>query len=573
MESIPSNFNSSPPVKKSPTSPAVSRGTKRPAPSLLPAFEPFPSPSLPRPTKRQARASPSKYDLRTEKYPTPIPTSSTGIAPSSSPPQPQRYTRRSALQRTNSTYSERAPLSTVPTIELDEHSQPTLMGRSSNSSHYQLSTNKLISRVHVRATYLPASPTSSKRIVIECVGWNGVKVHCQGRAWELRKGDSFTSETEDADIMVDVHDARVLLRWPRHEPKIHTPSDSERSDNSPRQILAATRQSPVQSPLRNQHRLQSPVSPSPAVQGVHATSSTFLPSDPPAHPPVQVYEDESADEEQNATQGAGATQSTFVATQPLGVLDPISGSGDFSDGDEENDPLIHSFGPFGANLMPRMESFTTGDSPQARRPLKPLKEASISPQRQGSQNSKAEATEEDSPIVNHVINQLAYSRLASTPLSTLMDNLPLELKAENSNSKTKENTSLTKESLKSILSGTQCIGKVSREGKDAAGKELESEYYYIPDLDTEEKRRNAVEGLQKPGLRACRKQHKVFFLSLLSSSSSSAHPLSNPTYLIMRITLTVSIAILLAETEIDTAKGQRGKETDSQKAKSTHVYE
>ena len=198
------------------------------------------------------------------------------MAPSSSPPQPQRYTRRSALQRTNSTYSERAPLSTVPTIELDEHGQPTLMGRSSNSSHYQLSTNKLISRVHVRAVYSPASPPASKRIVIECVGWNGVKVHCQGRAWELRKGDSFTSETEDADIMVDVHDARVLLRWPRHEPKLHTPpSDSDRAENSPRPI-AAIRQSPIESPLRHQHRLQSPVSPSPAVQAVHPTSSTLL---------------------------------------------------------------------------------------------------------------------------------------------------------------------------------------------------------------------------------------------------------------------------------------------------------
>ena len=507
MEPIPSNLDSSPPVKKSPTSPfASARGTKRPAPSLLPAFEPFPSPSLPRPAKRQARVSPSQYGLRIEKYPTPIPTSSTGIAPSSSPPQPQRYTRRSALQRTASTFSERAPLSTVPTIELDEHSQPTLMGRSSNSSHYQLSTNKLISRVHVRAVYIPASINASKRIVIECVGWNGVKVHCQGRAWELRKGDSFTSETEDADIMVDVHDARVLLRWPRLEPKIHTPSDSGRSENSPGQIHRATRHSPAQSPLRHHHRLQSPVSPSPAVQAVHPTSSTFPPSDPPVHAPVQVYEDEPDDEEiQNNTQGTVvATQSTFIATQPNGasLLDSIAS--DFSDADEENDPVVHSFGPYGANLMPRMESFTTRGSPEAsRQPLNPLKEASISPQRQPLKSSKS--TEEDSPVVNHVINQLAYSRLASTPLSTLMDNLPAELKLEGA----KENTRLTKESLKTMLDSTRCIGKVSREGKDAAGKALESEYYYIADLDAEEKRRNAVEGLRKPGLRACRKHHKV----------------------------------------------------------------
>lgn len=394
----------------------------------------------------------------------------------------------------------------MPTIELDEHSQPTLMGRSSNSSHYQLSTNKLISRVHVRAVYLPASLNASKRIVIECVGWNGVKVHCQGRAWELRKGDSFTSETEDADIMVDVHDARVLLRWPRLELKIHTPSDSDRSENSPLQIHPATRHSPAQSPLRHHHRLQSPVSPSPAVQAVHPTSSTFPPSDPPAHAPVQVYEDEPADEEiQTDTQGAvGATQSTSIATQPVGTSLPDSIASDFSDADEENDPVVHAFGPYGANLMPRMESFTTSESPEAfRRPLNPLKEASISPQRQALKASKP--TEEDPPVVNHVINQLAYSRLASTPLSTLMENLPGDLKLEGA----KGNTRLTKESLKTMLDATRCIGKVSREGKDAAGKALESEYYYIADLDAEEKRRNAVEGLKKPGLRACRKQHKV----------------------------------------------------------------
>ena len=59
---------------------------------------------------------------------------------------------------------------------------------------------------------------------------------------------------------------------------------------------------------------------------------------------------------------------------------------------------------------------------------------------------------------------------------------------------------------------------MSREGKDAAGKKLESEYYYIPDEDKDEKRKEAVvNDLMKPGLRACRKQHKVchtFYLDL-----------------------------------------------------------
>ena len=348
------------------------------------------------------------------------------------------------------------------------------------------------------------------------MGWNGVKVHCQGKAWELRKGDSFTSETEDADIMVDVQDARVLVQWPRHDNRIATPTDSESTwdeENSPTTANLATRRpSPNQSPLR--HRLQSPVSPSPAVQAIAASSSTLLASDPPVPVPVQVYEDEQSGDERDKLVASAieATQSTQLASQPpnTGLQESHSSllgePNDFSDCDEENDPVVHSFGPFGSNLMPCMESFTTGDSPIHRRPLNPLKEASISPQRQ----QVSELTRESgfNPVVDHVINQLAYSRLSSTPLSTLMDHLPTLLKIQGPG--LKENSCLGLGTLKKMLDGTKCIGEVPRSGKDAGGKPLESEYYYIADLDPDEKRRDAVvQGLQKPGLRACRKQHKV----------------------------------------------------------------
>lgn len=498
--------------------PAVA-GVKRSAPSLLPAFEPLSSsPPLPRPSKRVAQNPPSYYDKEKQKYPTPLPTSSTGIL-SSPPPQPPK--RRQGLVRTISTLSERAPLSTVPSIELDKHGQPTLMGRSSNSSHYQLSTNKLISRVHVRAAYLPASPPTPQKILVECVGWNGVKIHCQGRAWELRKGDSFTSETEDADIMVDVQDARVLLQWPRTEAKISTPVDSDSTwdeDRSPRRMIA-TRLSLAESPLRQQQRLHSPVSPSPAV---NATSATLFIIRSPVVTSVKVYEDEQSEgEEPKATLTGEGTQSTQLASQTLGTsLQESQSLGislhesqpsfnmetqDFSDPDEENDPVVHSFGPFGANIMPRMESITT-HSP-SRSPLRPIKEATISPPKH---RSSSESTREDNsnPIANHVINQLAFSRLSSTPLSTLMENLPSYLKGGSLGFKAKR--AFTIDCLKKLLEATECTGEVEREGKDAAGKRLESEYYYIPDLDEDVKRRDAVvEGLGKPGLRACRKQHKV----------------------------------------------------------------
>src|ERR1700712_2189113 len=97
LDSSPSKTNTQPSLPST-------AGVKRPAPSLLPAFEPHSSsPGFPRPFKRQARSSPSERENAYQKYPTPIPTSTTGIL-SSSPPQ---ITARPGLQRTQSSVSER----------------------------------------------------------------------------------------------------------------------------------------------------------------------------------------------------------------------------------------------------------------------------------------------------------------------------------------------------------------------------------------------------------------------------------------------------------------------------------
>ena len=403
----------------------------------------------------------------------------------------------------------------MPTIELDAGGEPTLMGRSGKSSDYQLSTNKLISRVHVRATYIPADPPKPAKVEVVCTGWNGVKVHCQGKAWELGKDSSFTSESQDADIMIDVQDTRVLLQWPKIGRNANTPETDSAGDdeNSPRRAISTAHpRSPFSSPLGQHPRLQSPVSPSPAVLNAVAASSADLFSGVSTLAPVQVYEDEPSDGEGEVQPNGGgeATQSTQHLSQPLGLNSQIpqseEPSQDFSDQDEENDPIIHSFGPFGENLLPRMAAFTAGSSPSHRSRISTVRQASLSPgKRSSSESTKVEAYNE---VLNHVINQLAYSRLSSTPLSVLMSNLPTHLK--NASPGSKENARLSIQALKLMIDRTQCIGEVCREGKDAAGKPLESEYYYIPDMDLDEGRRDAVvEGLRKPGLRACRKQHKV----------------------------------------------------------------
>ena len=591
---------------------------ERSKPTLLPAFEPFSSsPSLPKYKKRPFNASsPVKDGRRQEKhYPTPVPTSSTFI-PTSSPPQLANTRRRAPLQRTQSAISERAPLATVPTIDLPENGEPVLLGRSSNSSHYQLSTNKLISRVHVRVVYIAASgPDDTRKVQIECTGWNGVKVHCQSRAWDLMKGDTFTSETDGADIMLDVHDARVLIPWPQvRREKAMTPTESDNSswdgENSPSRRVAGGFSGRIggaalTSPLRQQHRLQSPVSPSPAVQATFVAPGGQQGPPAPLPTPVQIFEDEPSDaEKEKETVQTQQTQiSTQIATQSF-IKSPreaeASASHDFSDNDEENDPIISSFGPFGANLGARFESFNTaspGHSPAShRRPLQQLKEESVSPQRRvvsepalkrrkmghhGDEVAILKPTERDfvfeqsdtgltDAVRNHLINQLAYSALSATPLSTLVENLPAHLRSSSvdsnlttalradaainspsspveSNEKQASeldshtvdkttaidhvaqplppqtfrayaNGEITQAYLQSILHSTSCIGAVERSGKDAAGKRLESEYYYILEQDDDEKRKEVVTGTAGGrGLRSCRRVHKVGVSLILST--------------------------------------------------------
>ena len=520
MDSSPSRLNVQlPPVA----------GVKRPAPAaLLPAFEPLSSsPPFPRPVKRLARVSPAEQEAQLQKYPTPVPTSSTGILSSSPPALPRS---RKPLQRTLSSVSERAPLSTVPSVSLSENGEPLLMGRSSNSSHYQLSANRLISRVHIRAAYIPAStPLAPSKVEVVCMGWNGVKVHCQGRAWDLGKGDSFTSETEH-DIMLDAQDSRVLITWPACQRKSLSSTRSSSSwddENSPRNSPRRNAQNRVigSSPLRPRRGLASPESPTPANNVQFPSSSTLIPSEPPAPVnPVFVYEDEHSSEEAPDVHDAGPTQSTQRASQPVGGVhasqsSELSDPDEFSDRDEENDPIIWAFGSQGDNLLPRLASCTAGDVPE---PVTSDTNENIKP---GQERSSSESTNgaDPSALANHIINQLAFSRLSSTPLSTILSHLPAELKGDSPSHA--ENRLLCKEDLRAMLDATVCIGEVSREGKDAAGKMLESEYYYIPDLDADERRRDAVvDGLRKPGLRNCRKQHKVSrLMSIMTTWTLANH--------------------------------------------------
>ncbi|SGZ54179.1 CIC11C00000005783 [Sungouiella intermedia] len=104
-----------------------------------------------------------------------------------------------------------------------------------------------------------------------------------------------------------------------------------------------------------------------------------------------------------------------------------------------------------------------------------------------------------SEIENILINHLAFSRLSSTPASFLNTILAAVSK-------------LSLEQLRSVLHAVECIGVIYRQGKDAAGKPLEEEYYYVPEKDHDPERNKLVSLIKgHGGLRACRRTHKQYY--------------------------------------------------------------
>ena len=486
-------------------------GAKKSTSTLLPAFEPLSSsPVLPRPLKRTRDALEDRPT-----YPTPVPTSSTAVQ-SSSPTR--THAPYPSTTRTISTSSERAPLASVPSIALPVDGQPIRLGRSSASCDLQLSSNRLISRVHVIARYKAAvHGMDVDRIQLHCVGWNAITVHCGGKPYELKKAETFTTDLRDSEILLDVHDSRVRIHWPQKPHLGPASSDEEGSPTKRQRAMLRHSTPPSPSPAQTRRRPVSPISPSPAVQALLPSSPPLpLANDPMTNeapvPTVEIYEDPVPGDENmpppSATQPSQAA--THILSQSLNVSiksqDLLASPNlDFSDNDEENDPIIHSFGPFGANLLPRMASFNTASSPVRRGSPKTSKTPHTDPLQPSRSPAQPSTYSQDLDVKEHIINQLAFSRLSSTPLSTILSHLPRDAGIA------------TKANLQEIIDDLECVGEIVREGKDAAGKPLESEYYYLPDRDQDEQRKELVSNdLVKPGLRACRKQHKVRQSSIMA---------------------------------------------------------
>ncbi|ODV62032.1 uncharacterized protein ASCRUDRAFT_75254 [Ascoidea rubescens DSM 1968] len=103
-------------------------------------------------------------------------------------------------------------------------------------------------------------------------------------------------------------------------------------------------------------------------------------------------------------------------------------------------------------------------------------------------------------LENILINHLAYTRLASTPIAFLQKNVSHLI------------SKLDKVLLRKILNKIRCIGVIYREGKDAAGQSLDEEYYYDVEKDPDQDRKSLIKSIKGGNsLRSCRRSHKQYF--------------------------------------------------------------
>ena len=332
----------------------------------------------------------------------------------------------------------------------------------------------------------------------------------------------FTSETEHAEIMLDVQDSRVVLAWPGRQshsasaPALGSPTgrvsrspsigwvddNDENVDpcgpdarNSIRRCGATLGEKCNRSPVSPLHR-----------RGGGNSSSMLLAESQMTDTFLEIYEDEPVPDFKEGSQSAlEPPEKEEIAQAMKSLLGESEGEDEYDDQDgdsfEDNtNAIAQSFREEELSLPP-MVTFSTAeplgvpDTPPTSCVARGSSAFSSPMRRRSASVSPTKAN----TLQNHITNQLAFSRLSSTPVSALLSNLPSSLAPL-----------VNKERLVQVLDNLHCIGEIKRSGKDAAGKVLESEYYYIPDRDTDLGRRDAVvQGMGRVGLRACRRTHKV----------------------------------------------------------------
>ena len=407
-------------------------------------------------------------------YPTPHPSSTTGT---SSPTRSRSVEPKNLIVK-NKDFNVIDPQEAVLRVPLISGASHLTIGRSKQSSDFQLdSKNRTISRTHIKASY------SEQQIVLQCLGFNGFAMRIPRPCLVFatnRKNDYILLENKgkvlDADRLEPATRKSVVLDANHTEFVVNR----DETVTLPRlaNILIEIRGSLVllNPEDENETDEETPV----LVQQQHQNQSAVAESTPAGTPLKPVP----------TTPAKSGFKITSEESTPLPAksraLTPL--------GDITNLHKSSTSTPKTPN--PNKKRRARSEEPQAKKKKKTtpstIQDVDIDENSIKSLKNRAE-------IENVLTNHLAFSRLSSTPASFLLSISVLT-----------GNLELIQ--LRTILHHVKCIGVIHREGKDAAGKPLEEEYYYMPENDDDKERPTLVQTIKGHGrLRACRRTHNQYF--------------------------------------------------------------
>lgn len=489
------------------------RGAKKPQSNKNKPIDPLsspPGPPIPRHIGNEGEDE-KLPPLRTF-YPTPLPSSSVGDRPSSPDQHQQRHSTNSPNNITQAfasaaaqskSFNVRSPLSAVAMVRLPKNGTTISIGRSSKSCQVSLSKSKLISRVHLKTRF----DSDSNMVIVECLGWNGVTVvvptytaeqleeldlsrgypTAEGQSdYEIVKGQTIHVEYVPG-ITLDIRGERALIEV----------VDDDVNDETEDEVHE------VENPGGGNH--DNNISSSPVAKLVSASDMNTA--------------DQASKENTNPASFNANAQEVEIEAEPNPEVAPAPApepeqvQEKAAEEPERNDEDIHQDekeSELEKAIIPSKEQPDEKTPELVKRPLEEVdvnhqqpitkkpKTAEPTPDPEGEEDVEEKPIKDLDQIKHIVANHLAFSRLASTPVSIV----------QKSNSMLGK---LSKNQLRDIMQNIKCVGIIPRAGKDAAGKLLEEEYYYAPEQDDDDHRKMMVQQTRGGGLRSCRKKHKQYF--------------------------------------------------------------
>lgn len=346
------------------------------------------------------------------------------------------------------------------TLAIPRTGKEVTLGRSSKANDFMLSSsNRLASRIHVRAEYIQTSPGNNERVKFTCEGWNGCTLvvptfkRINKTEFEKMREGKESLQTENAGSSTESRDKTSFVYVPNGVTDYIIPRGHNVEVDYVDGITINVRGDLVMVKLVNDNPIK--------------------------------YDEFEQDIKTSLKRKADAT----------------------SEGSKKR--VVEKKKKIEAKVVkkntPKKEDSSKTEKPKSivedeRVPQKVEQE----PVKQNDAKITKSLQKEfvDYPRIQHLVsNHLAFSRLHSMPLSSI----------HNSISALK---SVDPEDLRYVLGNTAWIGVVARKGKDAAGRPLEEEYYYVYDADIDNDRKTMVEKIGargSGGLRACRKTHKQYY--------------------------------------------------------------